>query len=107
MVLPVQDKDTGIRVDYIFSFTPYERQAIERGKIINILDQDVCFASPEDLIIHKIFSGRPRDLEDAKIVLIKNPDMDIQYIKNILEDFDTGQDGSNYLKLFEGLMNER
>ncbi|MCX7699063.1 MAG: nucleotidyltransferase [Candidatus Goldbacteria bacterium] len=26
----------------------------------------VSFASPEDLIIHKIFAGRPRDIEDIK-----------------------------------------
>ena len=107
MVLPVQDSVTGIRVDYIFSFTPYEKQAIGRGKKINILGQDVCFTSPEDLIIHKIFSGRPRDLEDARIVLLKNPEMDTQYIKATFQDFDIGPDGSNYLKLFEEILNRQ
>ena len=105
MVLPVQDKGTGIRVDYIFSFTPYEEKAIERGNIVKILNQDVCFASPEDLIIHKIFSGRPRDLEDARIVLLKNPEMDTQYIKKTLKEFDAGSDRSNYLRLFGKLLN--
>ena len=105
MVLPAKDKATGIRVDFIFSFTPYERQAIGRGKTVIILDQDVCFASPEDLIIHKIFSGRPRDLEDARIILIKNPEMDIQYIEKSLQDFDIGPDGADYLKIFMELLN--
>jgi len=30
MVLPVLDKKSMIRVDFIFSFTEYEKQAIER-----------------------------------------------------------------------------
>ncbi|MCG2830895.1 MAG: nucleotidyltransferase, partial [Desulfobacteraceae bacterium] len=61
MVLPALDETTGIRVDFIFSFTPYETEAINRSKKIKILNQEVNFASPEDLIIHKIFAGRPRD----------------------------------------------
>jgi hypothetical protein len=31
MVLPVMNKGTGIKVDLIFSFSPYEKQAIERA----------------------------------------------------------------------------
>ncbi|MCG2758986.1 MAG: nucleotidyltransferase, partial [Desulfobacteraceae bacterium] len=57
MVLPALDETTGIRVDFIFSFTPYETEAINRSKKIKILNQEVNFASPEDLIIHKIFAG--------------------------------------------------
>ncbi|MEK6546616.1 MAG: nucleotidyl transferase AbiEii/AbiGii toxin family protein, partial [Nitrospinota bacterium] len=62
MVLPALDETTGIRVDFIFSFTPYETGAIKRARQINILNQEVCFASVEDVIIHKIFASRPRDL---------------------------------------------
>lgn len=107
MVLPAQDKEIGIRVDFIFSFTPYERNAIERSRRVAILDQKVCFASPEDLIIHKVFAGRPRDLEDARIVLIKNPGMDTAYIRKILKEFDINPDGTRYSKLFEEILNEK
>ena len=59
MVLPVLEKGTGIRVDFIFSFTPYETQAIARANKILLYGQEVCFASPEDLIFHKIFAEDP------------------------------------------------
>ena len=88
MVLPTLDEPTGVRVDFIFSFTPYETDAIKRARKITIMDQEVCFASPEDLIIHKIFAGRPRDLEDVRSVILKNPGIDTQYIKNWLKEFD-------------------
>ena len=44
MVLPTQEKTTGIRVDFIFSFTPYESQAIRRARKIFLRHQAVCFA---------------------------------------------------------------
>ncbi|MCK4908596.1 MAG: nucleotidyltransferase [Planctomycetes bacterium] len=59
MVFPVQDDTSGIRIDFIFSFSPYEKQAIARSKSIEIEKTIVKFAAVEDLIIHKIFSGRP------------------------------------------------
>src|SRR4030042_5478150 len=92
MVLPALDKATGIRVDFIFSFTPYEIQAIKRSKRVKILKQEVSFASPEDVIIHKIFAGRPRDTEDVKTIILKNPGIDIKYIKKWLRKFDASSD---------------
>ena len=89
MVLPVIDDPTGIRVDFILSFTPYEQEAIGRARTVNIGDTNVRFASVEDLIIHKIFAGRPRDLEDVRSILLRNRDVDREYITFRLEQFDT------------------
>ena len=36
MVLPCQDPESHIRVDFIFSFSPYERQAMERVCLVHI-----------------------------------------------------------------------
>jgi hypothetical protein len=104
MVLPAFDETTGIRVDFIFSFTPYETEAIKRARKIKILEQEVCFASPEDVIIHKIFAGRPRDIEDVKAIILKNPEVDIQYIKGWLREFDVSSDKKDFLKTFEDLL---
>jgi len=87
-VLPARDSATGIRVDLIFSFTPYEKQAIERTRPILFDDTAVMFASLEDVVIHKIFAGRPRDLEDAVTILAKNSDFDRDYIRKWLKEFD-------------------
>lgn len=104
MVLPAIDESTGIRVDFIFSLTPYESQAINRANHIRILGQDVLFASVEDLIIHKIFSGRPRDMEDVRIILLKNQDIDIRYIEAWLMEFDAAADEKIFLGAFKALL---
>ena len=101
MVLPAIDETTGIRVDFIFSFTPYETEAIKRAKKVTILGQTVNFASAEDLIVHKIFSGRPRDIEDVKTIILKNSKIDIQHIRLWLKEFDASSDEKEFLKIFE------
>ncbi|NIM11016.1 MAG: hypothetical protein GTO45_03440 [Candidatus Aminicenantes bacterium] len=85
MVLPLIEAKSGIRVDVIFSFSPFEQEAIKRANQVTINDTVVKYASLEDLIIFKIFSGRPRDIEDARKILIKNSNADIKYIKRQLK----------------------
>jgi len=58
LVLPCQDRETGIRVDLIFSRSPYERQAMERVQHVTVNGIDVHFASVEAMVIHKIIAGR-------------------------------------------------
>ena len=99
MVLPTLDKKSGIRVDFIFSFSPYERQAIERGKDIKLGRTLVKFASLEDVVIHKVIAGRARDLEDVRSILLKNPKYNLDYIKKWFREFDQSLD-ENFLKVF-------
>jgi hypothetical protein len=87
MVLPCLDQATGIRVDFIFSFTPYEHQAIDRAARISIGKTQVRFATAEDLIVHKMLAGRPRDHEDVTGILLKQPHLDLAYIRHWLAKF--------------------
>ena len=105
MVLPTKDETTGIRVDFIFSFTPYEREAINRAKDISIKNKIVKFASPEDLIIHKVFAGRPRDLDDVRSILLKIPSVDFPYIEKWLAEFDKSLSNAGLLKKFKEILN--
>jgi len=106
MVLPVIDNSSGIRVDFIFSFTPYEKEAIGRARKVLIMNQAVNFASPEDVIIHKLFAGRPRDLEDARIIILKNPDIDKHYIHLWLKEFDESSDRKDLVKTFNEILKD-
>jgi hypothetical protein len=100
MVYPCLDPLSGIRVDFIFSFSPYEQQAMKRVKSVSIGKAGVRFASPEDLVIHKVIAGRPRDLEDVKTVLVKNPALDVAYIQKWLGQFESAL-AQPFLKRFE------
>ena len=103
-VLPARHQESGIRVDFIFSFIPYERQAIDRAKPVLLKGQPVLFASAEDVIIHKCFAGRPRDLEDARSIMIKNPDFDRAYVRRWLRELDSIPERTDLSRAFEDLL---
>ncbi|PYV20666.1 MAG: hypothetical protein DMG24_22095 [Acidobacteria bacterium] len=54
------------------------------------------------MIVHKIIAGRPRDMEDVRTMLLKNADLDREYIRSWLTEFDRSL-GESYLPKFEEL----
>ena len=103
MVLQLLDASTGVRVDFIFSHSQYERQAIERAKGVKYEKTSVKFASLEDVVIHKIIAGRARDMEDVSTILLKNPEYDYQYISRWLWKFDDSL-GESFVETFKRLV---
>ncbi|MGD8414584.1 MAG: nucleotidyl transferase AbiEii/AbiGii toxin family protein [Candidatus Latescibacterota bacterium] len=87
-VLPAADEQTGIRVDFIFSSTGYERTAIARADIVEVESESVPFAAVEDLIILKLIAGRGVDIEDVKtIVRRKEAEIDWVYVTDWIRRF--------------------
>lgn len=105
MVLPLEDKKSGIRIDFIFSFSVYANLAIQRAVEIKFGRTPVKFASLEDVVIHKTIAGRNRDIEDVKTILFKNPSFDKNYILYWLREFDKSLK-ENFEKRFKQLLED-
>jgi hypothetical protein len=87
-VLPAADPETGLRLDLIFSTTTYEAQAIAHAILVDVGSREVPFATAEDLVLHKLFAGRPRDLEDAAgVVRRKGPELNWEYLDRWAREF--------------------
>ena len=110
MVVPALDPASGIRIDFILSFSEYEREAIGRARRVKVGRTFVCFASLEDLIVHKMIAGRPRDLEDVESLLLKNPKCDAAFICDRLKEFDEAlgsELSSQFTSIGKGLRSSR
>ena len=105
MVLPCRDSEGDLRVDLIFSFTPYEQEALRRVRRIHVGAAQVCFASVEDVIIAMIVAGRPRDLEDVRSILLKNPGLDEAWVLRWLADLGSAL-GEPFVARFEQVKKE-
>lgn len=81
-VCPAVDEATSARVDFIFSATSYEAAAIGRAVEVVVAGERVPFASAEDLILLKLFSGRQRDMEDARSVVARQAALDWRYLEH-------------------------
>jgi predicted nucleotidyltransferase len=104
-VLPAEDPNSKVRVDFIFSFTHYEQQAINRAKEVHMNDYPVRFASCEDVIIHKMLAARAVDEEDVKNILIKNENaIDLEHIRKWLSQFGKIAEHKGILQRFNGLL---
>ncbi len=104
-VLPAEETKLKIRVDFIFSFTAYEKLAIKKAKKVLMDGYSVKFASLEDVIIHKMFAGRAIDEKDIKNILLKNKGLiNLRYIKRWLSEFSKASDQKELLRRFDSLL---
>jgi hypothetical protein len=86
MVLPMKDKISSYRVDFIFSYTQFEKGAISRVNIVNLDGIDVAYASLEDTVIFKLFAGRAKDLDDVQNILLNNENINRELIISTLSE---------------------
>lgn len=81
-VLPLRVE--GFKVDLILGGLPYEESAIRRARVVDMGGFSVRVCAPEDLIVYKIISERPKDLEDVRGV-IASCGLDRKYLDPIIE----------------------
>jgi len=104
-VLPAEESTLRIRVDFIFSFTEYEAQAMKRTKEVLMNDYPVKFASCEDVIVHKMIAGRAVEAEDVKSILIKIRNAyDFEYMRRWLSEFSKIPEHEGILERFNSLL---
>ena len=67
-VLPV-DAPCGVPVDIIFGLLPLEEAAVLNAEVKIIGGKPVKVCGIQDLLIHKILSSRPRDMDDMRFLI--------------------------------------
>ena len=103
----VQDAD-GIRLDLLLADTPYDVIAIRRGRDVEVqpsLTLKVC--SPEDLVIYKLLSPRPRDYEDVRgVVRRQGQALDDAYVLYWLRQFELALNDSTLVSTYKRVRRE-
>ena len=101
-VLPVVSGN--VPVDIIFAALPYEDEAIARARQIKVGSALVRICSPEDLVIHKIVSPRPRDREDIEgIFRYRHSELDFSYLDPRIKELADALADRNMFDWYQGL----
>jgi len=83
------NSNADISVDFIFSDDFFKVEALKRREVAQLSDFSLNIATPEDLIILKMLSGREQDRLDAmKIREIQKGKLDMHYLQTWLEKLD-------------------
>jgi hypothetical protein len=101
-VLPMMVQSTP--VDLIFAALPYEEAAIARARRIKLAGGSVRICTPEDLILHKIVSQRPRDHEDVEGVFrYRHAELDYAYLDPRVDELADALADSSLRDWYQGL----
>jgi hypothetical protein len=80
-VLPVADT-SGVRIDLVFGLLPFEEEAVRRAASVQAAGRSIRVCTPEDLILMKIISERPQDLDDARAIVRRRlRELDLSYLE--------------------------
>ncbi len=101
-ILFVQDEQ-GARLDLLLADTSFDAAAIERARPVELQPRVIAtVCSPEDLIIYKMISTRPRDYEDAEGIIRRQGDaLDDAYILGWLRQFEQALDDSTLVAEYQ------
>jgi len=86
-VLLLQHIPTETNIDISLGIMPFEEEIIDRSIVQSTSTLSVRLPSPEDLIIMKAVAHRPKDLEDIRTIVDKNPGLDIARIEKWVKQF--------------------
>lgn len=104
-VIPLYHESTRMPLDLVVARDSLEAAFLERARPIDIGGVRVPVISPEDLVVAKLFAGRPRDLEDVRAVLEAMRDsMDLRYVRALLGQLDEAEDRADLLPTLERLL---
>lgn len=103
----IQDQ-AGVRLDLLLADTTFDQEAVRRARPVEIGPGKVIYVcSPEDLLIYKLISTRPRDHEDAASIVHRQGDaLDDEYIEHWLRQFEQALDDSTLLEEYRRLRRE-
>lgn len=70
-------------VDVLVAKTDYQRTALGRARTHTLGPERavVPVLSPENVIVHKLISGRAVDMDDVERILATKPSLDLSYVE--------------------------
>lgn len=84
-VLLLEHSASGVALDVSLAWLSFEHEALAARIPINFAGVIVPAARPEDLLIYKVFAGRPHDLQDAEsLLLMHKKSIDLTRVRAVL-----------------------
>jgi hypothetical protein len=103
-LLPLIHWATEMPLDLVIAGSSLHAEFLARTKLIDIGGLRVPMLSPEDLVVTKILAGRPKDIEDVRGVLLEQPRLDIERVRELLGELEVALGDEQLLRRFERIV---
>lgn len=104
-VLPMIHRSTGMGVDVVLAGPGPEETFLSRARIERFEGVSVPVAAPGDLIVMKVLSARPKDIEDVAAILRAAPDgLDLDAVRAMLAELEALLGQSDLLPVFDATL---
>lgn len=91
-------------LDVVLSVSGLEDEFLRRAVSLDVDGLEVRVISAEDLVITKILAGRPKDVEDARLILKrKRSSLDHVRIRGVLSELEEALDQSDLVSTLDAL----
>lgn len=106
-VVPLVHRKTKMPLDLVVARDALELAFIDRARIVDVGGLKVPVITPEDLVVTKLFAGRPRDFEDVRSVLgALAGTIDLRYVRSLLGQIDEAENRAELIPTLERLLRE-
>lgn len=104
-VLQLRHLPTLLPVDLSLALTPFEREAISRGRTADLEGVSITVLVPEDLLIMKSVAQRPIDLIDVvELYKLHSQQIDLKRVRYWVEEFGEALDEPDLWSRVESLL---
>ncbi len=104
-VIPFLHETTGLGLDVVLGASGLENDCIDRAVAVDIGDGTVPVIRVEDLIVLKILSGRPKDVEDVRSILRRrHRTLDLAHVRSLLVELEEALGQSDLVPELEHLL---
>lgn len=104
-VLPFLHEPTGLGLDVVLGASGLENDCIDRAVAVDIGDGTVPVIRVEDLVVLKILSGRPKDIEDVRSILRRRRrTLDLGHVRSLLAELEEALGQSDLVPELERLI---
>ena len=104
-VLLVSHQPSGIRIDIVLGALSLEEEIVRGATRVEIAGVTVPLPSPESIVVMKAIARRARDIADIEGILEVHDDLDLDWIRVRLSDFDQALGRSDLLDEFNRVLN--
>ncbi|MFB6088959.1 MAG: nucleotidyltransferase [Candidatus Aenigmatarchaeota archaeon] len=86
------DRESSLRLDIKGIYDKRDRKTLENKVSVNFEGTKINIASPEDTVVNKLLFGSEQDIKDAKSIIIRQEDLDEEYIKKLTKEIGVLED---------------